>query len=246
MNGAMRTRGSGLTEYVIHSKKALLIKSNVRQWLRDNKVTLVGASARILDGRSIGRSGKGYWGDCSSKLFSSFIYNAEPRPINCGSLSKHPFAIDNARLFSFQQALIASVPHPVIAVDRRGRVTHLNEAAEKIVGETGPRIIGPSCIVLFIGGGLSEARRVEAALEDPAVRRNIEAFIRSVGGGEDSGSLVCSPNPEARKEKCLVALLFLKICEWLLCAGRVGKLFSAIEALNASSDLGSILEDAAH
>jgi len=237
---ATRTRGKALTEYVIKSKAPLLIEKDVDQWLKKHSVKLVGRLPQSWMGAPLIAREKVIGVIALQSYDSVYQYGCKDLDVLTAIASQAATGIDNARLFYFQQALIASVPHPVIAVDKRGRITHMNDAAVNIVGARHDELIG-NPVSNYYWGGLEEARRVASYLDSEAARANIEAFVRSVKDERIPVHLSAAPiRGEAGESLGSVAVL--EDLRMAALRGKVRRLFSAIEALNSSNELSSILD----
>jgi GAF domain-containing protein len=101
-----RKAGSGLTEYVIHTKKPLLIKSGIDEWLRANMVESFGRPAKSWLGVPMITGQKVLGVIAVQNYDEENAYDEGHRDVLLTIASQTAIAIDKARLFDEDQKRI--------------------------------------------------------------------------------------------------------------------------------------------
>jgi PAS domain S-box-containing protein len=153
--------------------------------------------------------------------------------------SSAALAIQSARDSVFRDALIHGGPTAIVAIDPRGSITEFNEAAGKILGYERAEILGKNVVKLY-WEGVAGGKRIAGLLRrDGRVHREISAR-----GKRDekipialSAALLRGSDKEVLGSVGMVEDLRLAALR-----SRIHPIFEAIDEINRSADLKSILD----
>lgn len=232
---APRRAGKGLTEYIIKNPAPLLIAENFDSWLSRNNIPLIGRRAQSWLGVPLIARNEVIGVLAIQDYLSPRTYNHQHMRIIRAIADQAAVALDNAALFQFQTALLHSVPHPVIAVDRHGRITHLNHAAEEIVASNRQAMLKQPVRNYYWERG-NEARKVQDLIINAEQPQYIETYVRSTHDDKIPVQLSASAIRD-EEDRFIGSIAVLQDLRFSALQGRRRALFTLVEKLNHTNDL---------